>query len=282
MEAEARITMKDIATLLGVSAQTIRNYEKFNAQARYDFSGGKYRELLFESVSQLVGFRSLTAMGAPAREVSEILARGDLGSLAAYCADREQTAVQAARELELLASAAGDAAAYVELACGGAGAFEVVSSPPLYRLSCQEGDRLTRDAKSRELVREWGAALPVTFYAPAIAGPPFPDDCIATIGFGIFEKFAHRVTVDADNVQFYPSRPCIGGIGVVRNAPTARRSPEASLAKGYYPVIAEGLEFARQRGLEVRGPIIARLIASDVHGGDGSVDDYYYLWLPIE
>jgi DNA-binding transcriptional MerR regulator len=280
MEGEARITMKDISILLGLSPQAMRNYEKINDTARHKINENGYREFPFESVSQLIAFRQFATIGVPLREISKIMDSSDSSDLDVVYSQQGEAIDREIKRLQVIQDCLGTLRRLVWQIPRETNRFKLVTSPEMYRLPCEKDDKILSSGRDRALIRDWASQLPITFYLPTVEGPPFSEQSVARIGLGIEARHADYVSIPHGQVVHLPSIACVGGVVCVHDAPTARNNPRYTY--GYYPVIEEGLAQVRRLGLRVTGNILTRLIVSNVRVEDGSSNDYYYAWYPVE
>lgn len=279
--AEYMFTMGEVSSMLGVTPQTIRLYEKFNEPKRYWSRDNGYRCFPFESVAQLFTFRELATMGTPlpevARLVSSLTADDALGSMAA-AVERVEDEL---RRLRRLKSCIAEHESFLRR-IGDLDEFHIETMPTMYRLACGSERPNPVGKDGRALIQSWGEQVPFVFFSGVMHNMDSLGDYATTeAGLAVVEAFSDLVDISDPAVEKIGSCKCVGGTVRASRADVYRKEHPDGYAS--YKRAAESmLAFAKKNGLRPLGNGYSRLILAGVQEPDGTVSDYYYGWMPVE
>lgn len=276
---------KDICSLLGITPQTIRLYEKHSAEFHYETDDKGWRLFPFGSLAQMFALRGLTKYGMTVKGATSLVLGASFSDLEkSYASCKDDYAVER-RRLDLLESCIDDDLRYIEEARRLVDAFDVVESPSFWWVDYEEGNRSAEAIARRKWISEqWTAELPFIFFSPLGIGPQFSLDSEWKIGFGLEEKYVEPLGIrDPERYGMsFSSRRCLATTLRIQNP-----APDYDILSKYvnyyrYHAILPLLKHAEKRGLKVVGSLMSRLIAVSVKDSDGIAFDYYLAWLPIE
>ena len=283
-EIEGVLSMGDLAALLGVTPQTVRLYERYESDVRYERTESGYRQFTFESVAKLFEFRTLSTFGLSLKDIAKQEKQGSFEAFAQMLDDRRTALTSEARRLLDLVDVLDEHVRTCRDAASALGSCRVREIEPFWHLAFDKADCFADNRERNEFVASWTKQIPWVFFAPYLDGPPFGRGIVAHFGLGVPDRFAHRVDLNNPCVSHVAGVRCIETVGrslqMPEHGPDARKRYSKSMDL-YYRVIEGGIEHAEKNGIDLAGPLYARLLSTDIVDDAGLWWDYWWCWFPI-
>ena len=260
----------EIAKLLGISAETIRNYEKKGLIEPYK-EDSNYRYFDIIKVNHLFNIQKFQKYGYNLHEIKDLMNENTLKEAEYSLINREKELLNEAFYLNLKINSVNTTINFMSQAQSAEQGCFLGERPPLYRLNYQKNHELIEDEKVQEEVVKWLQYADLTFMSGSIQlnsmmnlGKDFD------FGFCLDKRTAEFLGIhENDIVQFYDSCPAI----VFYYEATPKNDIE-----GISKMV---LEYANEHGLKIVGESISRVIFARW------IDENEYLishlvWIPYE
>lgn len=260
----------EIAKLLGISAETIRNYEKKGLIEPYK-EDSNYRYFDIIKVNHLFNIQKFQKYGYNLHEIKEIMNEVTMKEAEHSLINREKELLNEAFYLNLKINSVNTTINFMAQAQDAKQGCFLGERPPLYRLNYQKNLELIEDERVQEEVVKWLKYADLTFMSGSIQlnaimnlGKDFD------FGFCLDKRTAEFLGIhENDIVQFYDSCPAI----VFYYEATQKNDIE-----GISKMI---LKYANEHHLRIVGESISRVIFARW------VDENEYfishlVWIPYE
>lgn len=259
---EIEMKMNEMCTLLDLSAQGVRLYEKYGLIHAYVHTNG-YRYYYFEDLAHAVYARSLKKAGFTLEEceTGHSLSSDSFGRAMKESQERireniayQQALLEKTEEMQRI----------TELALKEKNMFYEGIRPAMYFLDCEENGHILNEKKDRELIRNWSSHFPFVSFCPYIAMDDLSADTVAKIGYACHENEKIRPDLSGKHVRYLPETRCICGFVSV-----------SKTATDYYSVVEPGLKYMKEHGYELKGDIYTEMVAADI-----DVQALYFAYFP--
>lgn len=260
----------EIAKLLGISAETIRNYEKKGLIEPYK-EDSNYRYFDIIQVNHLFNIQKFQKYGYNLHEIKEIMNESTLKEAEHSLINKEKELLNEAFYLNLKINSVNATINFMMQAQNAKQECFLGERPPLYRLNYQKNHELVIDERVQEEVVKWLKYADLTFMSGSIQlnammnlGKDFD------FGFCLDKRTAEFLGIyENDIVQYYDSCPAI----VFYYEATPKNDIE-----GISKMI---LEYANEHQLRIVGESISRVIFARLR----DEEEYHIshlVWIPYE
>lgn len=267
----------EIASLLGISHETVRFYEKQGliAPARDQHNG--YRLYHAVDLNVLMRMRSYTSLGYTVNEAISLIRDGDLYDLSRAIGDKS---AEIARQIEAqsrLLLCMQLRSRHLRRVSSMLGECVIENSPALYGIVYRNNLDISEDITTRRRVREWMEMRPFSEAMLMYDRAYWSDDCdmhLYRTGLCMDEVFAGHFGVDRDEkVIHFPS---------VRSVYSVTKVPyEADLShEDRNHSFDHARKFIHERKLRVVGDSVGRTLHTSHKSGE--TVHYCEQWIPIE
>ena len=182
---EILASMGEVAALLGVSAETIRFYEKNGLEKRHLTKANGYREFPLESLSELYYIRELRQMGATVKEAIE-LASGSTPDVLRSRLDSYATSLESRIAFDtVVLNAIKERKRDLEGMVEKADLYSVQESPAYFFVGCTRGGELAIEGKATDLVQTWAQLSPPVRFVFHIDTHDIRPGCACDVGLAI-------------------------------------------------------------------------------------------------
>lgn len=240
----------EIAKLLGISTETIRNYEKKGIIRPYKEEDSNYRYFDIIQINHLLNLQKYQKYGYHLQDIKDILNDYTMHDVYKSLMEQEQVLMNEAFYLNLkINSVHTTMSCMVDAQYAKEGCF-LGTRPALYRLSYQRNHELIRDQEVQEELVKWLKYADLPFMSAST-----PLDVVMSegkdfdFGFCLDKKTAEFLGIHESNiVTYYESCPAIVFYY------------EASEKENMDKIKQMVLSFAKENNLEICGESVSRVI----------------------
>jgi DNA-binding transcriptional MerR regulator len=271
---EIRMRMSEICNLIGISPQGIRLYEKYKAIPDLKWEGNGYRYYYFENIGPSIGLRGYRHLGIPLKETVRLCSGIEVGEIKDGLYKREKEIVEELKLKEALLKCTKEIVDSMDDIINNFNKFDYCERPAMYFLECEENGKILNSKEDRRLLKAWSSKFPIVKFCPLIEKENLSENTVSKVGFCVKEEYAKFVPeIDNPRVKYYPKERCIGGVTRVTRE-----------TMDYYSIAEQGLNYLKERELELAGDIFTLLIAPGVLTKEPEevIADYHYIWFPVK
>ncbi|NLE54641.1 MAG: MerR family transcriptional regulator [Lentisphaerae bacterium] len=262
-----------IAHLLGVSIETVRNYEKLGLISPARNDQNFYREYDPIDLNILRRVRTYTSCGLSVKQSADVILHGSIDDLAALFGETSEALSEKMRyDIHLLIflkqrqSHLSRISAMENMCC-------IENSPAMYGIQYREGLRFVKDENVEMLFRDWSEKRPFADAMIKFTKDNFIDDGLEySHGLCIEEQFADFCGIAAnEHVVYYPRRKCLYTfVNEVFEPKVSVANTSVHIAKRYL----------KEMGLCMTGDPYGRVVHSSKAYGEYC--HFMEIWVPIE
>lgn len=260
----------EIAKLLGISSETVRNYEKKGLIEPYK-EDSNYRYFDIIKVNHLLNIQKFQKYGYNLHEIKEIMNESTMKEVEHSLINKEKELLNEAFYLNLKINSINTTINFMSQAQDAKQECFLGERPPLYRLNYQKNHELIEDERVQEEVVKWLKYADLTFMSGSIhLNDTMNLDKDFNFGFCLDKRTAEFLGIhENDIVKFYYSCPAI-----VFYYEATPKNDINSIAKSI-------LEYANKNNLRIVGDSISRVIFARWI----DEEDYFIshlVWIPYE
>lgn len=265
--------ISDVAKILGISSELIRHYERMGILKPKRNSKG-YRSYTTRDINILTGSRRYIEMGFSLETAEFLLNGATLDDVISIFSDREKSLTEEIRWKMLILNEIRQSKGKYELIRNfdsKPSEFNIVNSPPVYRINCQNKMTITLEEALSEDVRKWIKRLPIVRISPE-----FPIESISNgtddyhFGYLVDENLAEELDLlDTPGIKFYPSQLCLTTI--IRSKGEDHIKPN---------LLQDAINYIKNNGMEIIGDAWGITIGN--YTIDGIHKKYHLIYIPIK
>lgn len=275
--------MKDICQFLGVSPTTIRMYERFLTERRYEIMGSGHRKFTGSSLTQLYDLRFMSRMGLSIKEAAEVCQVDSMETRVEAYVQGEQELALRIQCLQAALQEIVEVKKHISTLELGKASFSLNAIPGFFYLECERNGKLLSSPDEVELMKKWTAQIPAVYYVNRdIMEDPSGREWSYRMGLAISEKYSFLVPVDHKAVVHVPAKTCISGIIIDENSESLSGSDYRFSGK----CLSNAMDYLRENNLKLAGQVFHRMIGSmlTVEDAKGKVvtGDLWYGIYPVQ
>ena len=299
------ISIKDVCSTLGVTATTIRLYEKYLRSIPWHIEDNGYRGFYFENLLFLLDKRALTQYGIPIKEAFDV---NDSESEKTLLATQKKILETNYARIGNLIESISEDCALLDRIPHLMGSYEIVEIPAFLYLDLEKNGEWT---EKRELQLTWSNAIPFAHYTPhyhtsMLHGEKInpmevsldntlekhlSDMHIARLGWSISPRFSHLVETNSPFVRLVPKCKCLATVVTMDGI---SHPPSSETFKGMLPfdfatfkkIFGTMRNCLQAENATLTGDIFTRLIDSHYEEKRGHPEDecrqFFYAWTPLD
>lgn len=258
--------IQEVATMLGISPQTLRFYEKYGILPNARTGDGRYRQYANDGVDLLMTLRKWRNCGFTVAQTADLLMDSDYDQLATRLDEQAHALLRQAEMSRRISGVMQESSACLRQMEEKAGCFEVRESPAAYALCMQENmeQRLSTQGMERiGILTDW---LPLLRWGTWFASP----EALPRAGFiGSADTASFLGITDwPDIIPWVPMR-CMYALW---QWPSVSGALQRSVSEALERLGAEGYRLTGQ----------SCVITMGNHRLDGSTVSYGEIWFPIQ
>ena len=263
----------DTARMLGITAETIRYYEKNGITLSQKDKENGYREFRFYEVAALQRIRLQQNFGFSLMQSFSLIDDCPLETVQGALLENQALLQKKLQWYQRLYDYSGELQQHLAEIPRMLNRFCIAESPALYHLKYQKERRVIKDPLLNDTIKRWYQQCPLVFTA-AMA----PFSCMQSwfqpeIGFSVYESDYHTF-LHEDNtlVQYLPARRALYTIVAVNRS-----------VENFYPPFIPLVDYVQQHRLVPADQAYCLPIQLNCCLQDGQTPrDYYQVWLPLE
>ncbi|WP_139651477.1 helix-turn-helix domain-containing protein [Raoultibacter phocaeensis] len=275
--------MKEICQFLGVSSTTIRNYERYLKERRYEVLDSGHRKFTGSSFTQLYDLRFMSKIGMSIQDAAAVCQDDSIAArIQAYVQGEQEIRLQiqylkaSLREIEEVKKCLGALEP-------GQASYSFTNVPGFFYLECERDGKLLNRPDEMELMKEWTAKIPAVYYMNRdVMENSSGSEWSYRMGLAISEEHSFLVPVNHRAVLHIPAKTCITGIVIDENS----QSLSSSDYRFSGTCLRNALEYLKQNNLELAGQVFHRMVGSmlTVKDSKGNVvtGDLWYGLYPVK
>lgn len=260
----------EIAKLLGISAETVRNYEKKGLIEPYK-EDSNYRHFDIIMVNHLFNIQKFQKYGYNLHEIKEIMNESTIKEAEYSLINKEKELLNEAFYLNLRLNSINTTINFMMQAQNAEQGCFLGERPPVYRLNYQKNHELIEDERVHEEVGRWLKYSDLTFMSGSIQLNSMMNlDGDFDFGFCLDKRTAEFIGIhESDVVKFYDGCPAI----VFYYEATPKNEIE-----GISKMV---LEYANKHNLRIVGESISRVIFARWRDEEEYLISHL-VWIPYE
>ena len=267
-----RYSIGRIAKMLGLSAETVRTYERKGIVHPHKNPENGYRTFHVLDIGTLLRCRSYTCFGLSLNEAAETINSKSVDETYALLAQQEKHLAAQVEHNQRLLNRLRDLNRVIENCESLVNVLLIEPHPGMFRLEYRHNDRLIEGEAREERLSHWASMAPFSFVSLKIPLKSLEQRCQDYFcGFGILEEDARFLGVCADElVECFPASLSIRTIIKVVGEDSVPIS-----------MLTPMLDYAVKKGFVPNGPAITRMVVT-IKRKDPDYIRYYEVWLPIK
>ncbi|MDL2217935.1 MerR family transcriptional regulator [Christensenellaceae bacterium OttesenSCG-928-M15] len=261
-----------IADLLGVSIETVRNYEKLGLISPARNDQNSYREYDAIDLNILRRVRTYSSCGLSVKQSADLILHGTVEDLAVSFGEMGASLSEKIRyDMQLLIFLK-QKQAHLSRISAMQSTSCIENSPPMYGLQFREDLKFIMDAQVESIFRDWSEMRPFAESMLKFSKDNFIEDGLHYFhGLCIEEQYADFYGIaENEHIAYYPARKCL--YSFVKNVFETKASAENSSLK----VAKKDLE---RMGLTMVDDPFGRVLHTSK--ADGEYHHYIEVWIPI-
>jgi DNA-binding transcriptional MerR regulator len=283
MYVKPRFGMKDICQFLGVSSSTIRIYERFLTERRYEVLDSGHRKFTGSSFTQLYDLRFLSRMGLSIKEAAEACQTDSIETRIHAYARGEQELILHLQYLKAALHEIDEIKSCLNTLESDKANFSLKTVPGFFYLECEHDGKLLSGRDEVELMKKWTDKIPAAYYVNRdIMEDPSGSEWSYRMGLAISDKYSFLVPVDHKAVVHVPAKTCVTGIIIDENSESLFSSDYRFSGK----CLSCAMDYLRENNLKLVGQVFHRMVGSmlTVRDARGKVvtGDLWYGIYPVQ
>lgn len=263
----------EFANMMGVTADTIRLYEKMGIIKSVKDNNNNYRYFHDLDSRNLLWSRWYRGIGISLPNVAKIMSSYSRDEIIKDLKQREEELKNEIKKSKLLLNKIQDICSSWESIDSLKEKCIIENAPAIYRLKQTVMNSLLPNDVMDEIVNEWISMLPFTFFSVVIPENNLCSekvDLVYSWGIAITENEAREYKLRInENMEFYPEKKCVTSI---------ISKYESDLIK--LSDIKYMLDYINDKGLKINGDCIGRLILREKSNGE--LKYYFSFHIPVE
>lgn len=263
----------EFANMMGVTADTIRFYEKMGIIKSVKDKNNNYRYFHDLDARNLLWSRWYRGIGISLPDVAKIMNSYSLDEIIETLRQREEELINEIKKNQQLL-------AKIDEICKRKDDIDslkdnciIENSPAFYRLKQTTNNSLIPNNAKDSIINEWISMVPFTYFSVVIQKKNFyseNNDMDYSWGIAITEKEAqeHKLHID-EKTEFYPEKKCVTSI---------IRKFESDLIK--LNDIKHMINFINEKGLKINGDCMGKLLLREKHNEE--LTYYFSFHIPVE
>ena len=264
-------TIGEMARMLGVTAETIRYYERKNIIRPIHNEESGYRYYTTWDLHMIIRARCYLGFGFTIEETADILQKENIGEIDDVLSRREEVLQQnIIYQMNLLKKLRTNRM-LIRDSKEQPHPLSMQMSPAMYRINTQVNYELILSKEAQEEIRKMCEKVPFVFSTALFrkedieAGKTDFD-----FGIGIEEQFARLLDVrPTDRISYYPSRLCLY-ICV----------PSRSSWFLTYHVLQPAFDYMKENNLQLSGDVVTQIVA--MCRPEEEYFNWHNVWIPVE
>ncbi|MBQ7786323.1 MAG: MerR family transcriptional regulator [Clostridia bacterium] len=267
-----RYSIGRIAKMLGLSAETVRTYERKGIVHPHKNPENGYRTFHVLDIGTLLRCRSYTSFGLSLNEAAETINSKSVAETHALLAQQEKHLASQIEQNQRLLNRLRDLNQVIENCENLVNTLLLEPHPGMFRLEYRHNDHLIDGEAREERLSQWASMAPFSFVSlkiPLKSIENHHQDYYC--GFGVLEEDARFLGICTDElVECFPASLSVRTIIKVVGEDSVPIS-----------MIAPMLDFARKKGYSPSGPAISRMVVT-IKRKDPDYIRYYEVWMPVK
>ncbi|WP_340026391.1 MerR family transcriptional regulator [Paenibacillus sp. FSL K6-1096] len=268
-----KYSIGEFASILGVTADTLRLYEKHDIVRPMKDQHNNYRYFNDLDARNLLSSRWYRSMQIPLQDVAGLIQEAPSGRVVESIAAAGAQLEEEIRRSTLLLGKIREIHAELAQISGAFYTCSIKEVPAMYRIQQTQGNQLLQKESIRSTVQAWMELLPFTFYsfrmekAGDACGAGEPD---YSWGLALLAEDQQKLEVGLDdNVEYLEPATCISAVIVSGH--------EECLGPGAFRFM---LDYAQAEGYRISGRISGKILFTE-HTNHGS-RTYLEIHIPVE
>lgn len=263
----------EFANMMGVTADTIRLYEKMGIVKSVKDKANNYRYFHDLDARNLLWSRWYRGIGVSLSDVAKIMDSYSLDDIIECLKQREEELAVEIKKSKQLLNKIQDICSCRDSIDSLKGKCIIENAPAFYRLKQTLINSLLPNNVMDEFVNEWIGMLPFTFFSVVIPQNNILSKSIDidySWGIAITEKEAQEYKLSIDeNMEFYPEKRCVSSIICKYGTELIELSD-----------LNHMLNFIDDRALKINGDCMGKLLFREIQNGE--LIYYFSFHLPVE
>ena len=267
-----RYTIGHFAKMLGLTTDTVRQYEKSGIVTPYKDEKNGYRYFTPHDVRTVSICKQYRQMGFSLAEIAEILTSIPIDRLPVQFEKKREQLQQEMQRLQIQLDALRWHQVLLNDIPSQLDQFSICEMPAFIRLPHSDRDFFSLDGELTDLVREWIELLPLTIYSRRIPQAVLLGESPFTYDMGMMLQLqdVHRLTLPyADKVENIPAQRYLYTI--------IKKRDEVPFALEH---LSPALDYISRFKLKISGDALGYFIASEVCE-EGNYN-YHAIYIPID
>lgn len=260
-------TIGEVAKLFDVSTDTLRYYEKIGILSSNKNRENGYRYYSYDEIVVLMDILFFRNMELSVKDIKQIITKMDIGDIKNILYQNQRIVEERIQELIKLKKMINQAASQYKLCEEGLGGFLIVSAPDFrYKLIGKHADDLVtmiRKYKKEDWIDD---RIRYTLLVPQEELLKNPNFCSAQVGISIDRE--NLCMLDFSEQQELSSLQDTNYLYTIIGTGYSEQEND---------VLNQALNYLKEEGKQVNGPMIGRYMASSHKDGL----DYYEVWIAI-
>lgn len=259
----------EVAKLFGVSTDTLRYYEKAGILSAHKDEANGYRYYSYDEIVVLMDTLFFRNMELSIKDIKQIVTQMDVGDIKRILYQNQRVVEDRIQELIKLKKMINQVASHYEACEHHLGEFVLVPAPSFkYKLLEKQADDLV-DMIRKYKKEDWGWLDSIRYtllvsQEELLKNPSFRS---ARVGISLDEENLYRL----DSLEQQELSSLNGAEYLYTIVGTSYVEPE-------HDVLSKALDYLKEEGRQVKGPLIGRYMASSHKDGL----DYYEVWIATD
>lgn len=266
-----KYTIGEACKILNITQAGIRFYEKKGIIKSKRNEENGYRHYSFKEVNKLMTLREYNNLGFSLEEAQQLINHEDVSFVSSNLENKIEEIEGVIERNKRVLQELYKRKEIMDKLKRNLLQFHVVYSEPMYLLHCQEGEKVTLNSYSKELVKRWTENVPKVKYYSFIKKENLKPDCAVEMCLGVDEKDVDFEMGESEYISYIPKQRCFYTIIEVKENHNTKGS--------FYKLIKPTLAYIKENNIELIGDVFGRKIITLYNHGQS---DYYEAYFPIK
>lgn len=261
----------EFANLLGVTADTLRHYEKLGIISPLKEDNSSYRYFDDLDCRNILRSRWLRSFDVSMSDTAHLITKGSLHEIRETFANKSTELACEIQRLEGLLAESKRLKVMCDQMEDLLNVCTLEDFPGMYRICQTQKNALIKDRKIKKTVKEWMSLLPHTFFSFYISDKAQykrkPENLNYGLGIGLEDATRLNLNIPS-HVTLIPPSKCIRSYLVIKEGEFITND-----------VIENFENFALKNALDPNGHLLGKILFTDNHGGE--IYNYFEVCLPV-
>ena len=259
-------TIGEMARILGVTAETIRYYERKKIIRPLHNEESGYRYYTTWDLHMIIRARCYLGFGFTIEETADILQKENIGEIDDVLSRQEEALEQKIMYQMNLLKKLRMNRTLIKDSKEQSHQLTLQMSPAMYRINTQVNYELILSKEEQREIGRMCEKVPALFHKEDIEAGSTDFD----FGIGIEEPFARLLNVqESEKIRFHPSRLCL-----------YMCVPSRSSQFLTYHVLQPAFDYMREHSLQLGGDVVTQIVA--MCRPEEEYFNWHNVWIPVE